>query len=313
MAKKVLSLKEIVKAKPILEKEDHKSISHSQYTIYKNCPYQWYLRYVEKIRPFTSSMNTVFGTAMHEVLQEYLRVMYEESGVAADKLPIVEMLHEKMAFHYSEEKKKNEDMDFSSLEEITEFYEDGLSILKWFKSHRKLFFSSKGIELLGIEVHISQPIESNPNVFFDGYIDLIIYDKDLDTIYIYDFKTSKKGWSDKYEKRDESKIDQILWYKKYFSKQYEIDEDKIKVVFFILKRKIYENSEYPQPRVQVFRPTDGKLKMNKASHNMNKFVQECFTSEGDYNLNREYLKNPSEKSCKFCPFNNIEELCNKIN
>ena len=44
-------------------------------------------------------------------------------------------------------------------------------------------------------------------------------DTELDKIYIYDIKTSTRGWNDT-EKKDDSKIAQILLYKEYFSKQF---------------------------------------------------------------------------------------------
>lgn len=313
MAKKKSSLAKLVETKPVPETIDKKTISHSQYTVYHNCPHQWYLRYPGNIKPFTSTMNTVFGTAMHETLQEYLRVMYTESGTAADKMNLEIYLHDRMFDNYELELIKNNGEHFSNLDEMREFFDDGVQIIRFLKKKRKIFFSIKGVELLGIEIHIMQPTEGNPNVYFEGYIDMTIYDLDLDKVIIYDFKTSKKGWKDQYEKKDETKIDQILWYKRYFSRQYEFPEEKIDVNFMILKRKIWEEAEWPQPRISNFKPINGVMKMKKAIYNMDKFVEECFTPEGEYNLEREFLKTPSEKSCKFCPFNNDETLCNKKN
>lgn len=313
MSKKRSALAKLIDTKPIPDEVINRTISHSQYTVYHNCPWQWHLRYVAGIKPFTSTMNTVFGTSMHETLQEYLRVMYSESAAAADKINLETMLHTRMFENYKLELDKNDGGHFSTEDEMREFYEDGIEIIRFLKRKRKLYFSVKGVELLGIEIHIMQPTEANPNVYFEGYIDLVLYDLDLDKIIIFDFKTSKKGWKDQYEKKDEAKIDQILWYKRYFARQYEINEDKIDVVFQILKRKIYENAEFPIPRVQMFRPVHGVMKMNKAAYNMEKFIKECFTPDGQHNVEREFLKTPSEKSCKFCPFNNDESMCDKKN
>ena len=49
-------------------------ISYSQYSIWANCPLAWKLRYVDDVKFDDSSINTVFGTAMHEVIQEWLEV-----------------------------------------------------------------------------------------------------------------------------------------------------------------------------------------------------------------------------------------------
>ena len=44
-----------------------KNVSYSQMSIFRGCPHRWKLQYKDKIKRFTSSIHTVFGTAMHEV------------------------------------------------------------------------------------------------------------------------------------------------------------------------------------------------------------------------------------------------------
>ena len=53
-----------------------KSISYSQFALWEQCPYSWKLTYVDKAIPFTDNIYTMFGTAMHEVLQEYLKMIW---------------------------------------------------------------------------------------------------------------------------------------------------------------------------------------------------------------------------------------------
>ena len=62
-----------------------KNISYSQMSIFRGCPHRWKLQYKDKIKRFTSSIHTVFGTAIHEVIQNYLDVAYESSFAAADR------------------------------------------------------------------------------------------------------------------------------------------------------------------------------------------------------------------------------------
>ena len=59
-------------------------ISYSQISMYGDCPLKWKLNYVDKLRIFQSSIHLIFGTAMHEVLQNYFTIMYEHSVKAAD-------------------------------------------------------------------------------------------------------------------------------------------------------------------------------------------------------------------------------------
>jgi hypothetical protein len=147
------------------------------------------------------------------------------------------------------------------------------------------------------------------NVYLKGFIDFVLYDEDLQKVYIYDIKTSTRGWSDR-EKKDDTKIAQILLYKEYFGKQFGFDPDRIEVEYFIVKRKIYEESEFPIPRVQSFRPASGKTKRRQAVESLNTFIKDCFDESGKPQI-KSYLKNIGEKSCKWCPYADKPELCDK--
>ena len=71
-----------------------KAVSYSQYSIYKQCNYQWYLTYIKKESSFKPSIYLVYGTAMHETIQSYLNTMYEKSGKAADEIDLDKLLEE---------------------------------------------------------------------------------------------------------------------------------------------------------------------------------------------------------------------------
>ena len=191
-----------------------KTVSFSQYQIYKNCPHQWYLNYVKKLQPFKPSIHLIFGTAFHETLQNYLQVMFDKSAIKTDKIHLPTYFKTKLMELYKANAYAGH---FSTPEELSEFYEDAVAILDFFKRKRNLFFSKKNCKLIGIEIPIKGPIvEGYDKVSMKGFIDLVIYDKALDKYIIYDIKTSTRGWSD-YEKRDQVKVNQILLYKKFFS------------------------------------------------------------------------------------------------
>jgi len=44
-------------------------ISWSQVQIYNQCPFKWKLNYIDKIRPVSDSIYTIYGKALHEGLQ----------------------------------------------------------------------------------------------------------------------------------------------------------------------------------------------------------------------------------------------------
>ena len=99
-----------------------KNVSYSQMSIFRGCPYRWKLQYKDKIKAFTSSIHTVFGTAIHEVLQHYLDVMFDTSAAGADRIDLEELFNEKFIEEYQSQYKRNKNQHFSSAEEMREFY-----------------------------------------------------------------------------------------------------------------------------------------------------------------------------------------------
>ena len=73
-------------------------------------------------------------------------------------------------------------------------------------------------------------------------------------------------------------------------------------------RKLYENLDFPQKRVQKFVPANGKPSINKVVQRLDSFLKECFTPEGEYNIEHTYSKEASKKNCKWCDFNQTD-LC----
>jgi hypothetical protein len=197
---------------------------------------------------------------------------------------------------------------FTTAEEMGEFFDDGIAILRWLKTRRNKIFTIRKMKLLGIELPLLLCLSTN--LYYKAFIDFALYDEDLNKVYIYDIKTSTRGWSDN-EKRDDQKTAQVLLYKEYFARQYGWDVDQIEVEFFIVKRKIYEQAEYPIPRLQSFRPASGKNKRKQAIDNFEAFTKDCFNKIGEPQI-KSYLKNVGESSCKWCPYKDNQELCDKV-
>jgi len=279
-----------------------KTISYSQFSIFKECPHKWELLYKDGLQQYSSTIHTVFGTAMHEALQHYITIMYEQSAAAADRFDIETFFEDKFREIYLKEYKANNNTHFSSSVEMREFFDDGIEILNFFKKKRGQYFSKRGWHLVKCELPVVvHPDAKLPNVIYKGYLDLVLYNENTDTFKIIDFKTSTRGWNDK-TKKDESKQFQLILYKNFFSKQFNIPEDNIEVEFFILKRKIWEESDYPQSRIQEFAPPSGKIKMKKALTALNEFIEHSFNLDGTYK-DTTYPIKPSD-NCKYCPFNN---------
>ena len=271
-----------------------KTISYSQFALWCQCPYSWKLQYVDKALPFTDNIHTLFGTSMHEVLQEYIRVMYTDSIKEADKLILHEELEDRLKKNFMEIKMRNGGEEFCSKDEMTEFYNDGLRILEFFKRKRGDYFSKKGYELLGIETALNYDLPNN--LKFKGFIYLIIKDNIRNRIKIIDIKTSSWGWN-KYTKADKNKTDQLLLYKSFYSKQHDVPLDRIDVEYFIVKRKLYENTDFPQKRVQKFIPANGKPSINKVIKRLQHFMEECYDKEGNI-IAHDYQKCHPKSKCK---------------
>ena len=251
-----------------------------------------------------------FGTAMHETMQNYLDVMYNESVAAADRINIEEYFEDRLRALYKEDYKRNNNTHFSNSAELSEFFEDGTAILQWFKRNRGKYFGKKSWWLVGIEVPILLP--PNPfykNILYKGYIDVVLYNEVLNKIKIIDIKTSTRGWRDK-EKADEVKNAQVILYKKFFSEQFNFPVENIDVEYFIVKRKLHGNPDFPDPRVQIHVPASGKIKLNKATKRFEEFIEMAFDKEGKHREGP-MLKNPSKQNCQYCPFKDRKDLCDR--
>ncbi len=284
----------------------NKHISYSQLTSFATCEKQWYLTYVRKLAPYTPSIHTVFGTAMHETIQEWLKVLYHEKVKTANEMDLDTILYQNMIKEYKKSKVQNGHEHLCTQEDLNMFYIDGKNILNFLKKKRTAYFQTKGVYLAGVETLLYQ--ELRPGVKFKGFIDLVFYDERVDEWTIVDIKTSTSGWN-KFAKADDNKKAQLLLYKEFFSKQFDIPKEKIKVEYFIVKRRVPKDAEFAsmQKRVQEFRPSDGPRKMKQAVSLMENFVHQAVDMEGNY-IDKDYKPNPSASACRFCSLKKMR-LC----
>lgn len=276
-------------------------VSFSQYSMWHNCPQQYKLAYIEGLSESTSNIHSIFGTAMHETLQNYLEKCLRISKSQADKMiDLKEYLKERMRETYLKESGGEIGSNICTKEEMVEFLEDGNVLLDWFQKSKNFnkFFSLKHDELVAIEQPINTKIADNVN--FMGFIDLIIRDTFTGKYKIIDFKTSTRGWS-KYQKSDPVKNAQILLYKKFYAELIGISEDMIDVEFIILKRKVEVKEDIPTHRMSRHVPANGKPSINKAWKGFTEFVETVFNKDGTYNLEIEYPKKAT-KLCEWCEF-----------
>jgi len=273
--------------------------------MFSECPLRWKLNYIDDLSIREPSIHLLFGTAMHEVIQTWLEVMYHDSVKNANKLNLEQRLHDKMMEQFKLDKEAY-GKDPCTLEQLREFFQDGVDILDFVKKRRADYFNKRGYKLIGCEVPID--VELKKNIKMVGYLDIVILDEITNTLKIYDIKTSTQGWN-KWMKKDDNKTQQLLLYKQFYSKQYNHPIDKIEVEYFIVKRKLWENAMFPQKRVQKFSPASGTVSMNKVAKRLDLFLELAFDSEGQ-RISDNIVPTPSKKACRWCEFKGTE-YCDK--
>jgi hypothetical protein len=276
-------------------------ISYSQLSMFSECPLRWKLNYIDKLKVSEPSIHLLFGTAMHEVIQTWLEVMYFDSVKNANKLNLEQRLHDKMMERFKIDK-ETYGKDPCTKEQLREFFQDGIDILDFVKKRRADYFSKRGYKLIGCEVPID--VELKKNIKMVGYLDIVILDEFTNTLKIYDIKTSTQGWN-KWQKKDENKTQQLLLYKQFYSKQYNHPIENIEVEYFIVKRKLWEKAMFPQKRVQKFSPASGTVSMNKVAKRLDTFLDLAFDEKGE-RISENIIATPSKKACRWCEFNKTE-------
>ncbi len=273
-------------------------ISYSQLSMYNECPQRWKLNYVDDLSIRESNIHLIFGTAMHEVLQKYLEVIYYDSAKNADMLNLEEMLRDKLIEQFKIAEQEDGKAPCTK-EDLQEFFQDGVAIIDFVRKKRGDYFQKRQYELVGCEVPIEVMLEKDIKMV--GYLDVVLKHKPTDTITIIDIKTSTRGWN-KWMKADKNKTQQLLLYKQFYSKQYNHPIENIDVEYFIVKRKLWENTDFPQKRVQKFVPASGKPSINKVMNGLNLFLENAFDDKGEYRTDKIFAL-PSKKACRFCEFN----------
>lgn len=275
-------------------------VSFSQYSMYSTCPRQYKHNYIDKLGESSANIHTIFGTALHETIQKFLSVMYGVSKKQAMEMNTDKILLECMRTEFIKENEKLTNGLISTQLELEEFYGDGRRIIEWFKKNIEKFYTKTGFELVGIEIPLNAEVKTG--VYFIGFIDVVLRDISSGEIIIIDIKTSTRGWT-KYDKTDKFKNSQIVIYKKYYSDIFGVPLDKIKVEYQIMKRKLFEDSPYPVPRISKHIPANGKPTVNKVYSEFIEFVNTVFDENGNFNdIPFPKIPGNKNKNCRFCEF-----------
>lgn len=294
-------VKEVWDSKIKQSPSKNKHISYSSFSTYAKCPKLWEKQYLRKEIPFIQNIYTCFGTAMHETLQEWLTVLYHQSVKTANEINLDQLLYDNMIKAYKQGKAQMGHEHFSSEKELTKFWIDGKHILNYVTKKRAAHFTTKTMMLAGVETLLYQQLR--PGVMFKGLVDLVFYHPTTDTWTVMDIKTSTRGWNSK-QKANPNVTAQVVLYKEFFAKQFGVDPKKVKVEYFIVKRQIPKDAEFPQMlrRIQTFSPPSGPRITKRVLKSVDAFMDDVLDENGQF-VDKEYKCTSPFGKCEACsPF-----------
>jgi len=205
------------------------NISFSSLTDFKLCPKYYNLVHIKRLKPFTNTFDTVFGSVIHAQVQNILlkKVTTEQS------VKYFSRLWNKFCKLYKAEQK------FIDLEK------SGVKIIETLETSLREALGN--YEVLQVEYRLQQSLKDLFPQTFKGFID-IIFKLENGKILISDFKTTDSSfWFMK--NKDAGKDYQLILYKHFFCLDMSIDIKDAEVSFILLEKN--KNSKNPVKVVKV--------------------------------------------------------------
>ena len=285
------------------DEDDRTYVSHSQFKQWRECPRKWQHKYRDGKRPPDESIHLVFGTALHEALQDYLSTLYSSTVKEANNLDLKTKFQSLLKEEYDNRKESFErnhpDREFPvTKKEMVEFGKDGNAIIEYFKRNRSEYFSKQETTLVGIEEKVERELRGG--IYWIGYLDIVLQNRKTGKYKIIDLKTSTDGW-DKWKKREKKRTDQLVAYKKFYAEELGVDPDAIEIEYLIMKRKLNDDAPYKPARFQRFSPSDGSRSRSRVEDKIEEFLDDCFTEEGEYR-DKDFETDPDRYKCAFCSY-----------
>jgi len=289
-----------------LRKKQH--ISFSEYYLYRQCPFRWYLQYYLGIKEPANEF-LVFGSAIHESIEEILKD-------SSKKDKIGDILREKI--------KENSNSTMANSFFGKNMAKDGVDILKKLNFYERF----RGIDIAGIEDDLYLPlVEVNGiQIYFKGFIDFLGQYQKEDRYIVLDWKSAIKEWNlekkigtipfseinkkiknneeltrEEYESLSAKYFfGQTALYQHFTSEKYEIDVNKIDVEYCTLIRQPADVKEYRINVTDEFREW--------ALEDIKKVAKEIYTFKEGQFLNKVKIERKLKKYCGFCFYK--KDICN---
>lgn len=266
-------------------------VSYSAWQLFRNgCQWRWKLDYADGLRKQNYGIHMDFGTAIHEALEHH-----KKRKEPIDRDAAIFLFKEKFKKLYDENFEKYKESDRSL--DLDFFFKAGCNILTRLDDCKELSLA----EVVYNEHALLLPIDRTDDIKinFKGFIDMVIKTKDArgnTILYICDFKTCSWGWPKK--KREDKELHfQILLYKHFLCKKFNIDPKFVRTAFILLKK----NPSNGSSPIEWFQISAGPVSVQRAVDELNKDISEMVSRSTSDN----FVKNKSECVNKFgevCPY-----------
>ena len=251
-------------------------ISFSELKVWNDCAYKHKLQYIDKVKVFSSTEYTAFGTAIHETCEKSLLREISEDQHA----------------DYFESKFKQEIKVIQEQIEVDEklvsdMVLQGKAILS--ELYKSITAYLGDYEVVSTEIPLYERIQNlDFDYDFKGFIDLVLKTPD-GKVHVIDWKTCSWGWDMK-KKSDPMVTYQLTYYKNFYAQKFNVDPKMIETHFALLKRTAKKD------RVEFFRVSSGTKKTENANNLLTKAIIAI--------KNNKHIKN--RLSCDSCDFYKTE-------
>jgi hypothetical protein len=184
-------------------------ISFSELKIWNDCAYKHKLQYIDKVRVFTSTEYTAFGTAIHETCEKSLlnEISEDQHG------DYFEAKFKEEVKILQEQGKVNEEL-------VSDMVLQGKAILSELYASISSYLGD--YEVVSTELPLFERIQNlDFDYDFKGFIDLVLKTPD-GKIHIIDWKTCSWGWDMK-KKSDPMVTYQLTYYKNFYAQKFNVD------------------------------------------------------------------------------------------
>ena len=226
-------------------------ISYSELKNWCHCPYYHKLVNIEKIKVFKGNEYTAFGTALHSVCED----MLASDNTEYDKESL-------FVNYFRHELKKLEQQELNK-KLVVSMLDQGKKIVPELLPALKHYFGD--YDVFQTEEKLYESMQSVEDYLFKGFVDLVLQTKD-GKYHIIDWKTCSWGW-DARKRSDKMIVYQLVLYKHFFCKKYNIDPKNVETHFALLKRTAKKNV------VELFNVTSGEKRIQNALQLLDRAVK----------------------------------------